>query len=90
MFYSDISLLTVLVDYTKLLYTIPMFPPLRGDILLQQMFFQVRLRESEMQALHEERSKREALERKLQEETMLREELVQQQIKMRDHQVKQV
>lgn len=54
------------------------------------MFFQVRLRESEMQALHEERSKREALERKLQEETMLREELVQQQIKMRDHQVKQV
>jgi hypothetical protein len=43
-----------------------------------------------MQALHEERSKREALERKLQEETMLREELVQQQIKMRDHQVKQV
>ncbi|XP_052060549.1 calponin homology domain-containing protein DDB_G0272472-like isoform X4 [Mytilus californianus] len=50
---------------------------------------QVRLRESEMQALHEERSKREALERKLQEETMLREELVQQQIKMRDHQVKQ-
>jgi hypothetical protein len=27
------------------------------------MFFQVRLRESEMQALHEERSKREALER---------------------------
>lgn len=53
-------------------------------------FFQVRLRESEMQALHEERSKREALERKLQEESMLREELVQQQIKMRDHQVKQV
>lgn len=52
--------------------------------------FQVRLRESEMQALHEERSKRETLERKLQEETMLREELVQQQIKMRDHQVKQV
>ncbi|VDI57553.1 Hypothetical predicted protein [Mytilus galloprovincialis] len=50
---------------------------------------QVRLRESEMQALHEERSKRETLERKLQEETMLREELVQQQIKMRDHQVKQ-
>lgn len=43
-----------------------------------------------MQALHEERSKREVLERKLQEETMLREELVQQQIKMRDHQVKQV
>lgn len=43
-----------------------------------------------MMALQEERHKREQLERKLQEETQLREELVQQQIKMREKQSKQV
>ena len=40
--------------------------------------------------LQEERHKREELERKLREETQLREELVQQQIKMRERQTKQV
>jgi len=48
------------------------------------------MRETEMSALQEERHRREELERKLQEETMLREELVQQQVKMREKQVKQV
>lgn len=43
-----------------------------------------------MMALQEERHKREQLEKKLQEETQLREELVQQQIKMREKQSKQV
>lgn len=47
-------------------------------------------RENEMLALHEERQKREALERKLQEETQLREELVAQQIKYRERQKQQV
>lgn len=51
---------------------------------------QVKTREHEMMALQEERHKREQLERKLQEETQLREELVQQQIKMREKQSKQV
>ncbi|XP_067678677.1 pleckstrin homology-like domain family B member 1 isoform X3 [Haliotis asinina] len=50
---------------------------------------QVHLREAEMMALHEERQKREVLERKLQEETLLREELVQQQVKMREKQIQQ-
>ncbi|XP_048257939.1 pleckstrin homology-like domain family B member 2 isoform X4 [Haliotis rufescens] len=50
---------------------------------------QVHIREAEMMALHEERQKREVLERKLQEETMLREELVQQQVKMREKQIQQ-
>ena len=43
-----------------------------------------------MLALHEERSKREELERKLREETQLREELVTQQIKYREKQKQQV
>jgi len=47
-------------------------------------------RENEMLALHEERSKREELERKLREETQLREELVTQQIKYREKQKQQV
>ncbi|XP_046572111.1 LOW QUALITY PROTEIN: pleckstrin homology-like domain family B member 1 [Haliotis rubra] len=50
---------------------------------------QVHFREAEMMALHEERQKREVLERKLQEETLLREELVQQQVKMREKQIQQ-
>ena len=47
-------------------------------------------REVEMMVLQEERHRREALERKLQEETQLREELVTQQIKLRDKQKQQV
>lgn len=43
-----------------------------------------------MMALHEERQKREELERKLREETQLREELVAQQIKYREKQKQQV
>jgi hypothetical protein len=43
-----------------------------------------------MLALHEERQKREELERKLREETQLREELVAQQIKYREKQKIQV
>lgn len=41
-------------------------------------------------ALHEERQKREELERKLREETQLREELVAQQIRYREKQKQQV
>ncbi|XP_052803297.1 pleckstrin homology-like domain family B member 1 isoform X2 [Mya arenaria] len=47
---------------------------------------QMKSREHEMLALHEERAKREELERKLREETMLREELVTQQVKYREKQ----
>ena len=46
--------------------------------------------ESEMLMLREERQKREELERKLKEETSLREELVTQQIKYREKQKQQV
>ncbi|XP_033759080.1 pleckstrin homology-like domain family B member 2 isoform X2 [Pecten maximus] len=49
----------------------------------------VKMKEDEMVALQEERGKREELEKKLKEETSLREELVQQQVKMRERQVKQ-
>ncbi|XP_060081466.1 uncharacterized protein LOC132560804 [Ylistrum balloti] len=49
----------------------------------------VKMKEDEMAALQEERYKREELEKKLKEETSLREELVQQQVKMRERQVKQ-
>ena len=51
---------------------------------------QVKSREYEMMALQEERHRREELERKLQEETSLREELVTQQIKYREKQKQQV
>ena len=43
-----------------------------------------------MMVLQEERHRRETLERKLQEETQLREELVSQQIKLREKQKQQV
>ncbi|CAI9722296.1 pleckstrin homology-like domain family B member 1 isoform X1 [Octopus vulgaris] len=50
---------------------------------------QVKQRESEMVALQEERLKREELERKLQEEALLREQLVQQQVQLREKQIQQ-
>ena len=53
-------------------------------------YLQVKSREVEMMALQEERHRREELERKLHEETQLREELVTQQIKFREKQKQQV
>ena len=53
-------------------------------------YFQVKLRENELSALQEERQKREELERKLQEEAMLRDQLVQQQVQLRERQIQQV
>ncbi|XP_041373083.1 pleckstrin homology-like domain family B member 1 isoform X2 [Gigantopelta aegis] len=49
----------------------------------------VKFHEAEMVALQEERSKRAALEDKLQRETLLREELVQQRVNMREKQMQQ-
>lgn len=51
---------------------------------------QVKQREAEMFALQEERRRRLELERRLEEETMHREELVEQEIKLRERQKRQV
>ena len=60
------------------------------SMCLNYAYFQVKSREVEMLALQEERHRREELERKLHEETQLREELVSQQIKYREKQKQQV
>ena len=60
-----------------------------GDCTSTLLLLQMKSRESEV-ALAEERQRREELERKLQEETSLREELVTQQIKFREKQKQQV